>query len=239
MKRLTKSLWSITPLLILLTFSLSSYARDKGFEFKKRAVYDIKTTNKKGKVENSTMIIYFDDNKGGFAMEVEDKGSQTFFIYNADKKNFTTLVIDKKGSKSGTVFSEKAFYNAMNMANAFAKTTGKEGDMEFRKTGQTRTIQGLSADHYEWTNRNEEGEYWVAEDQEMGLKELMKLMSRAMPDLKNNLDQMPTGLMMASKSTNKKDGTQSESIITAYERGNFEISTEGFEIIDLGSLFGN
>ena len=215
--------------------SFANNANDE-YKFERKLTYELISINKKGKAEVNTLIMYADGANGSFAMEMTDKSNVTVFIYDGSKGKFVTLITDKKGSKSGTIMSEKAFTAVMSMAGSAA---GSTDEVKVEKTGKSKTIAGLNCEQYLSESKSEEGEYWVAEGEASAMDGMMKLLVKAIPSLQANKDKMPDGVTAELISTSKKDGRVSKMMLQSYEKGTFVQSIADFQITDLSSFFGN
>lgn len=209
---------------------------------------NIKTTDTKGKIENTAVQYHFSKWKTAMEPKVEGtEGEQMKMIMDLQLRKMTMLTVDKKGAKTGIIMKmPKITFSGDKLEEQSEQII--EGTT-YKKTGEKRTIEGYLCE--KWIITNEEGTSiaWITDDVDFNLSNAFGFLgaSANTPGSKGKPQkgfEMMKGFSLETTHTSKKGEV---SVITVTnirigDVGDLPFSTEGFELQDLssfGSMFNN
>jgi hypothetical protein len=187
------------------------------YEFTGFSVIEITGTDDKGKkVDPATMRSFLSENALVIGMEIENEESKkgenkTILIYDLER-NASIILLESKGEKS-----RMAYGLDLNTIEEGIEDMDSEVDenyeVNFRKTGKTRTIMGYACEEFETEDEDGKAIYWVTEQPIKGRSafwgESNPYLSAKMQNQKNvNFKDLPKGNMMELFYSSYKDKSE-------------------------------
>lgn len=245
---------------INVSFAMNSNAvTEDAYSFDITSTMEIETVSKDGTVEGPMIMqMHFNENElySGTKFsgeEMEGSEGEMFMIYDL-KNESMVMLMDGEDGKFSFAYDWK---QAQQLAEEFSEfeeeeeaemETGAESDTEavsepettvkeynFEKIG-TKTIAGLECQGYKTENENSVMEYWVTQDEDIGIYKMLRTNEQT-KHLKGNVpDDYPAGMLMEMTQENLKSGEKTIMRVTDINRN----ASVTYNMSDYPSMsFGN
>lgn len=202
------------------------------YQFSSQIIMEMEMRDEDGKaMPATTSEIVFNDKNNDFGMKSNTQGAKTTFIFDYENK-CTLILTDSDGKKSGlatTLNTEDLKKYAPEEGVASQEET-KEDDC-FKKTGNSKKINGYSCEEYLCDSEESTIHIWTT-------KELDKKINRAFNsnmmggDFSKATEMNGVAIVYHFKS--KKDKSESKSTLKSFDMNkSSSVSTVGYEIMGL------
>lgn len=212
-------------------FGASSAELNSNYDFDHQVDMRIESFDKKGKSEGvQTMQMYFSDSETHVGVKAIMEGMNSVSIIDMTKYQMIMLM-DMGGSKMAMAidFDPSKFATEV-------ETTDDATDVNFRKTGRTKTILGYSCDEYIMEDESSTVEFWVTREEQLDLFKAFGAMGASGKGAGgfSSVTEYPMGMTMEFTSTEKKNGEKTTMQVTKIQRNiNYSISTAGYSLMNM------
>lgn len=212
-------------------FGASSAELKSNYDFDHQVDMRIESFDKKGKSEGvQTMQMYFSDSETHVGVKAIMEGMNSVSIIDMTKYQMIMLM-DMGGSKMAMAidFDPSKFATEV-------ETTDDATDVNFRKTGRTKTILGYSCDEYIMEDESNTVEFWVTREEQLDLFKAFGAMGASGKGAGgfSSVTEYPMGMTMEFTSTEKKNGEKATMQVTKIQRNiNYSISTAGYSLMNM------
>ncbi len=208
------------------------------YNFRHRFTLNVKTYKRDKLKEDQNITMLLDDDGGNFGMEVDNEGVTQYIIYDLDSREMVTL-ISAEGQKMGMTM--KLNEDLMDSAT----DTDKNKDVTFKKTGNSKEISGYRCDEYLVEGgdmeANERATLWITDKLDADWMKAMMKMSSQNKKIKGPEglpSGYPDGTVIQAVNEDSKSTEKTVTTVEKIESGKFEISTVGYQFMNLGNMGG-
>ena len=194
------------------------------------------TTGKSGKVEETDFDIFINRSTGSMAMifQTNDKkgpGQITSIIDPANKSMVN--LIDNPDKKTGMVME----YDPEKIKDEL-KDPDEELQVNFHKTGRTKSILGYNCEEYTFDSGEDSGTIWMTTELELSSREIYSIFgTQSKNDEMEMLKDYPEGFALETNTTDEDSGDTSQMLVTEiHPNSSKSISTKGYQIINVGAM---
>jgi hypothetical protein len=212
-------------------FGASSTELKSNYDFDHQVDMRIESFDKKGKSEGvQTMQMFFSDSETHVGVKAIMEGMNSVSIIDMTKYQMIMLM-DMGGSKMAMAidFDPSKFATEV-------ETTDEATDVNFRKTGRTKTILGYSCDEYIMEDESSTVEFWVTREEQLDLFKAFGAMGASGKGAGgfSSVTEYPMGMTMEFTSTEKKNGEKATMQVTKIQRNiDYSISTAGYSLMNM------
>jgi Domain of unknown function (DUF4412) len=215
-------------------YGINNVEINKTFEFDISTDILLTSTDENGKKEEMAYTMLFPNTERYFAMDMKENsgkrnGGDATMIFDIDDKQMITLT-QSEGQKMGFVMPMD-FDEAID--EGIEKSEEKSENVDFRKTGKTKTILGYVCDQYVFSDEEGSGEFWIARDESLRIGFAMTSLMRSDNAKSKMPENMPAGGIM-EMNYKDNDGSEAHWITTAVNKDPSSISTAGYQFMSIG-----
>lgn len=185
------------------------------------------TTDKRGKEESSQeMEMLFSDATPHFGVRAEVDGHNSMTIFDMESNQMVALM-NMSGQKMAMAMSfDPSLYET--------EETEEAPEMDFRKTGRTRTILGYRCEEYLAEDEDGRYEFWVTNDDDFNIFGAFSAMSSANKKGSASTTPYPSGMTMEMRSTEKNGESMLLEVTAVNKNKKQTISTQGYQVMSMG-----
>ena len=208
------------------------------YTFRHRFTLNVKTYKRDKLKEDENITMLLDADGGNFGMEVDNEGVTQYIIYDLESREIVTL-IHAEGQKMGmTMKLDPSMWDSDEVDDPGKPVT-------FKKTGNSKEISGYRCDEYLVEGgdleANERATMWMTDKLEADwLKAMMKMSSqnKKIKGPEGFPSGYPDGTVIQAVNEDTKSGEKTVTTVEKMETGKFDISTEGYQFMSMGSFGG-
>lgn len=202
---------------------------EDNYSFDVAIIYHINVFKKNGKKKDDSQMEFLinKDNNIIAMIPVENgKKQESMIVYDAQNKSVLTLISDKDNNKTGMAMKYDPSEVEIN----------EENDISFEKTDERKDILGYSCQKYLAIDDDAETEYWITDEVDLNMRDVFGVMDHGKSKNYDFGDDYPKGMMMESTTTEKNGTSTTMKIVKLELDSDKEISTEGYQMMNLGSM---
>ncbi len=214
---------------------LETVTIEDDYDFSKHLTYNMYMTTSKGKIKDESKSKMMFDSKGKtMAIEVLESDGKplenpAIIIFDMNNEAMITLMETEEGEKSGMAIK----LNKEEIGKI--KTQESERNATFKKTNETKTIQGYKCTKYTGEDDDSTFEFWLTNELNINVAEAFAGMFAKQKN--NNFSEMPSGTVLLGHSTKKKNGEKSTmEVIEIGLNDNSSYSTSSYNVKSLGDM---
>jgi len=186
-------------------------ATEEIYEFDSRAEMEITGTDEKGKaIDPMTMHAFTNQQQTYTAIKLDNSDVEEMLMIFDQKNNATIMLMENEGEKSSIAYSIDWEQLAGTMPED-EDENGQTEKLDFRKTGNTKTILGHACEEYELETEEYKGNYWVTKEPLKGAGQFWgnnsPFFSQKLKGKQPQMDNLPEGNILEMHYSSKTDKT--------------------------------
>lgn len=197
-------------------------------------------TTKNGRPDRdgpSRVTYYIDEYRFAVAPEAEEGEGQSFMIYDRQEREVITKTISKKGERSASITP------MLRIKIGVEDRSVREGEFSVEPTGRSKTIEGHTCQEYRVETEDDLAMVWVAPAIPLDwrvLADFMQVKGVGGAAQASNLYGLE-GVVLEAHLAEKGKDVVTDYYLRDLQQGSVPtevFSLEGYEVSDLGSIFG-
>ncbi|MGB0840164.1 MAG: DUF4412 domain-containing protein [Chitinophagales bacterium] len=221
------------------------------YDFTNTFVMEVEMFKKNGKSEGKNKIKYFLDKTGNhFAVEVIEMGTENgkdsempdevLMIHDYPNQSNISLFV-QDGQKKGFATSMEGMSKIMDKSGQKMLEKSVDGkDINYTKTGVTKTINGYKCDQYIMDGEDYYQELWTTTEVGFSNEDVFGKMVNVpqMESIKQSHIQgdMPAGMMIQSEGKDKKTGERTVANMKDFSNQAVNINLSGYEVQNISDM---
>lgn len=208
------------------------------YTFRHRFTLNVKMYKRDKLKEDENITMLLDEDGGNFGMEVENEGVTQYIIYDLDSREMVTLM-NAEGQKMGmTMKLDESLLDSERVEDHGKPVT-------FKKTGNSKEISGYRCDEYLVEggdmDADERATMWMTDKLDADWLKAMMKMSRQNKKIKGPEgfpSGYPDGTVIQAVNEDTQSGEKTVTTVEKMETGKFDISTAGYQFMNMGNFGG-
>ncbi len=208
-------------------------------------VFDVQSTNGKGDESNVVYEIGAGSDGTAFLMEILSVDGKPpvprgRMIFDHENKSLVSLIDDGE-ERTGFVMSYDPETPASSVLEWDENGVAESPNVDFRKTGKTRSLNGYTCDQYVYTSSESEGEMWLTSDEALIGTGFMGIFSYGQKKNKtfSGVPGYPNGFVMEMTNKDTMSGDSATMRVTDIMLDKKQqVNTTSYQVISMGNLMG-